>query len=270
MYGPVVGWWSMVFERIQYAVKRTCKTPKNFEKHIIMQHHKTEYLREYVAQRNKRPTPPPPDASPFSNDFNNETVVLIGKPFFVAASGRRNSLFRHSISVFKKKFPNNHQNLLSDCDLESCVIKSFKKIRCGNCVLSIPNNNKTDDSYIHLKNSSWCSTNSIKYNGGTMPLFSQCIGIYSIEPFKSGVLKNNVYYYFLCSRRTTLGHHRSLWYIDETADGLDSDHAAPIYFDASEIIQVQVVVAQHGELPIGHRSVMRVGRDCIVYAPLTN
>ena len=77
-------------------------------------------------------------------------------------------------------------------------------------------------------------------------------------------------HFFLCKKRRTIGHYRSLWYIDETENSLEDDYSTPDFYEPDEIIQAQVVVAQHGELPEGHTSVMRLGRGCIVYAPLTN
>ena len=142
------------------------------------------------------------DASPFSNDCGDSRIEIIGK----ASSkdillSRKRAIYSAFIESLKRKYPFDKDACVLDCDFETSEILSYKKIRCGNCVFSIPNNNLTDDSYIHLKSSGTPEHASYFYqNEGDMPVFAQCISIYSIRPFFRGTFLNNVYYFFLCKK----------------------------------------------------------------------
>jgi hypothetical protein len=72
--------------------------------------------------------------------------------------------------------------------------------------------------------------------------------------------------FFKCETIKTSGYHRSTWTIDETSEG--AAHRQTKFLKAEDICQLQVVVGQHGELPVSVLCAMRIGCDVLTYAPL--
>ena len=55
-FGPVMGWWSMIFERLQYLLKKKCHSPKKPELTLVKEIVKSEFLKniqnnESIKQR---------------------------------------------------------------------------------------------------------------------------------------------------------------------------------------------------------------------------
>lgn len=198
-FGPIMGHWSMVFERLLCGLKRICKTPKNYQKQLVMEYHKREHLHQYILdhpcyshlklEKNDNPFE-------FANDRDDSQILLIGKASKLKEDTdkvQRKAIFSHFRKEMKQKFPNLFDSYIVDCDLQQAEIESFKKIQCGNIAVSIKNKNTTDDSYVHLKNASspkYCSR--FFEADDEMPLFASCLGIFPIKPFFRGPFKNNV------------------------------------------------------------------------------
>jgi hypothetical protein len=266
-FGSILGWWSMVYEREQGKLKKNCRTSKNYIKHIVMEQVKKEYIHSYNRKMSKDIIPS--DSRAFLYGFSKSTVVIIGKSFSMENLNIKQSIYSKFVHDITGKYPNSHAAMLSFSSFERSQFRCYKKIRCGNCIFSTKFNCRSrlkNDSFMEIKNSGTPVASRYFQRGDILPSFGICTGIYAISPFFDGPFKNNVVYFFHCMDLKTLGYHRTLWYVDMKQETLDDSTSS--YYSPKDIIEVQVLVGQHGDLDPGHQSIMRIGRDVILYAPL--
>ena len=267
-FGSILGWWSMIFEHKQYKLKSSCRTSKNYLKHLVMQQEQKDHL-----QRFKRSNHVP--SALVENQFlfyhQPNSVVVIAKGYPIADDLISECVFERFVDDTRQLFPDRYEEVLADSIKEECLLLSYKKVRVGNCIFSRSDHSKTKlrcNSYMEIKNKATPPT-SRHFNPkkqSEFPQFAECHGIYSIKPFQSGVYKESVFYYFYVTKLETLGFHRSLWYVDLTEETLDESSCCLIA--PNDIRELQVVFSQHGDLQDGFQSAMRFGRDPILYAPL--
>jgi len=274
-----MGWWSMLFERLQYQLKKTCKTPKSHEKHVVLEH----VRRDFIQDLNNRKMQLNNNNQPYTFDFSDSFIEIIGKSSICKHPAEKKALCDHFVQRLRSKSPDQAEDLLKHFNLSLAVIKRYNKIRCGNCIFEIEfdpkiQNSKyykrkfikqTCDYYVQIRNKDTPTKSSIFFDPTSnqeFPTFGRCKMIYSIEPFFSGPLREKVYYYFKCEELNTVGFHRSLWTIDDTETSKAENSIS--FLDPESLCQLQVMVAQHGDLPDGKLSVMRLGRDVITYAPI--
>lgn len=254
----------MLFERLQYQLKRTCKTPKNYEKHVVMEH----VRREFIKQQNKAVLNK--EKQPHTFDHDESLITCIGKHFVCENIHEKNSVFTAFKNDIEDLYPQEAAEILAQCCPFKAKVFSYKKIRCGNCVFEVKNvikkpsryirkHQKTKmDFYMEIRNKDSPVNSSVSYDPekeNAFPTFARCQNIYAIKPFVTKEKKHNVYYFFKCETMKTSGYHRCLWTIDETPEGAVNRHTKML--KTKDICQLQVVVAQHGKLPVGMLSVMR-------------
>ena len=277
LYGCVMGWWSMLFERMQCELKKTCKTPKNYEKHVVMEHVK----REFIEEKNK--TVVNIDKHPHTFDITENKISIIGKSSVCMDPLEKNFVFLHFVEWFRK---NSHENAdevkQQFCPVNSVLLR-YSKIRVGNCVFEIESDPKKRrytksrsiekskmDYYVQIKNKH-SPTKCSEFHHPTdpprmYPTFGRCKMIYAVKPFTTPEKKHIAFYFFKCEIVPTIGYHRSLWTIDETKEAILTNTVRML--EPKNLSQIQVLIGQHGELPEGHKSVMRIGRDVLRYAPI--
>jgi hypothetical protein len=282
-FGTVLGWWSMIIEHKQYQLKKICRTPKNYIKHLVMQQEQYEHLQRLKRTNNDFELE---EENKFLFLFEANKVVVIAKGYPVSDTNHMfESLYEKFAADVRLKFPDKHVEMLMDSRVEDSQILSYKKIRVGNSVFStkkLGEGNKRADCYMELKpkvqkkhSQHFVDQPVVRQRARArqrvaaepvIPQFAICQDIYSIHPFQSGEFKDHVVYYFACTRLKTLGHHRSLWYVDLSEEGIEDSSTE--LMNPNDFMELQGMVAQHGDLEDGQKSVMRIGRDTILYAPL--
>ena len=205
-FGTVLGWWSMIFEHKQFKLKKSCRTPKNYIKHLVIQQEQSEHLHRFRKSHNDFISQ---EENKFLFSFEANKVVDIAKGYQVTNKQIRKSLYKKFLFDVRKRFPDLSDSMLKESSIENTLFNTYKKIRVGNCVYSTINHSKgkkRTDCYMELRNTAK-QTHSYHYAKrarSITPKVAICEGIYSLRPFNTGRFKDNVVYYIRCTELETL------------------------------------------------------------------
>ena len=157
-------------------------------------------------------------------------------------------------------------------DLTSCVVKKHNFITIANVKVGTldrdtpkPGKQKAcKDSTIEIKTVHTPVVSRFATGIDTFPQFANILEIVSIQPFMTKIkMQHQTYFFLKVLKFSTIGHHRSLWYVDQKKSN------EICYIQPKDVHQVQVMIAKHGELDEKFDVIVsRLGRAPILNAPL--
>jgi hypothetical protein len=185
-FGPVMGWWSMIFERLQFVLKKKCHSPKKPELTLVKEINKQEFISDIGKSSIEK------ERLNFVFDFKKDKVCCISKGKPVKNRLIRGEIFDAFIEEMKRKYPQQHRVFLQHANAEQSIVYTYDKIRVGNilvgCTERDARNKRTKDSTIHLHNRFSPRHASRFYKEDQrgrhcFPTFASVSDIYAIKPF---------------------------------------------------------------------------------------
>ena len=208
----------------------------------------------------------------FHDDCNIAIIKNSGRPFIVKHMHDREIVFSEFSEMIESTYTQQSQDILELASFSTCIVKKHKYITIANIKVGTrerdtPKNGKSKacrDADIEIKTNSTPTVTKTGIEGCEMPQFGTVLDIYSVQPFmNTNNMKEKTYFFLKVLKFSTVGHHRSLWYVDRAADN------EIIFIQPKDVHQVQVMMAKHGELDERFDVVVaRLGRAPILNAPL--
>lgn len=137
----------MIFERLQFLLKKKCHSPKKPELTLVKEINKKEFLSDIGKTIDEK------DKLNFVFKYKKDKVFCICKGKPVKHKVLRQEVFEAFVKEMETKFPQQHLEFMQNANVEESIIYSYDKIRVGNILIATSardaRNKRTKDSTIH-------------------------------------------------------------------------------------------------------------------------